>query len=39
VLDAQRTWFQAQTRQWDSLENAWRAYADIERLAGPADQR
>jgi len=39
VLDAQRTWFQAQTRQWDSLENAWRAYADIERIAGPADQR
>ena len=39
VLDAQRTWFQAQTRQWDSLENAWRAYADIERLAGPAGQR
>jgi cobalt-zinc-cadmium efflux system outer membrane protein len=34
VLDAQRTWFQAQTRQWDSLEGAWRAYADIERLAG-----
>ena len=39
VLDAQRTWFQAQTRQWDSLENAWRTYADIERLAGPAGQR
>ena len=39
VLDVQRTWFQAQTRQWDSLENAWRAYADIERLAGPGDQR
>nr|WP_036237132.1 TolC family protein [Massilia sp. JS1662] len=34
VLDAQRTWFQAQTRQWDSLETAWRAWADIERLAG-----
>jgi cobalt-zinc-cadmium efflux system outer membrane protein len=34
VLDAQRTWFQAQTRQWDSLEAAWRAWADIERLAG-----
>jgi cobalt-zinc-cadmium efflux system outer membrane protein len=34
VLDAQRTWFQAQTRQWDSLESAWRAWADIERLAG-----
>jgi cobalt-zinc-cadmium efflux system outer membrane protein len=38
VLDAQRTWFQAQTRQWDSLEGAWRAWADIERLAGPAEQ-
>jgi outer membrane protein, heavy metal efflux system len=34
VLDAQRTWFQAQTRQCDSLESAWRAWADIERLAG-----
>ena len=34
VLDAQRTWFQAQTRQWDSLESAWRAWADLERLAG-----
>lgn len=34
VLDAQRTWFQAQSRRWDSLEGAWRAYADIERLAG-----
>jgi len=34
VLDAQRTWFQVQTRQWDSLETAWRAWADIERLAG-----
>jgi outer membrane protein, heavy metal efflux system len=38
VLDAQRTWFQAQSRQWDSLDDAWRAYAAIERLAGPADQ-
>jgi cobalt-zinc-cadmium efflux system outer membrane protein len=38
VLDAQRTWFQAQTRQWDSLEAAWRAWADIERLAGPIEQ-
>jgi cobalt-zinc-cadmium efflux system outer membrane protein len=38
VLDAQRTWFQAQTRQWDSLEGAWRAWADIERLAGPIEQ-
>ena len=34
VLDAQRTWFQVQTRHWDSLETAWRAWADIERLAG-----
>jgi cobalt-zinc-cadmium efflux system outer membrane protein len=38
VLDAQRTWFQAQSRQWDSLDDAWRAYADIERLAGPIEQ-
>jgi outer membrane protein, heavy metal efflux system len=38
VLDAQRTWFQAQSRQWDSLDDAWRAYADIERLAGPTEQ-
>jgi cobalt-zinc-cadmium efflux system outer membrane protein len=38
VLDAQRTWFQAQTRQWDSLESAWRAWADIERLAGPIER-
>jgi cobalt-zinc-cadmium efflux system outer membrane protein len=38
VLDAQRTWFQAQTRLWDSLEGAWRAWADIERLAGPIEQ-
>jgi cobalt-zinc-cadmium efflux system outer membrane protein len=38
VLDAQRTWFQAQTRQWDSLEGAWRAWADIERLAGAIEQ-
>lgn len=39
VLDAQRTWFQAQSRQWDSLLAACRAYADLERLAGPADTR
>jgi cobalt-zinc-cadmium efflux system outer membrane protein len=38
VLDAQRTWFQAQTRHWDSLEGAWRAWSDIERLAGPIEQ-
>ena len=34
VESAQRTWYGAQLRQWDSVENAWRAYADIERLAG-----
>lgn len=34
VLDAQRTWFQAQSRHLDSTLDAWRAYADIERLTG-----
>lgn len=34
VLDAQRTWFQAQSRRAAALLAAWRAYADIERLAG-----
>lgn len=34
VESAQRTWYGAQARQWDSVENAWRAWADIERLAG-----
>jgi cobalt-zinc-cadmium efflux system outer membrane protein len=37
VLDAQRTWFQVQSRHAGALLAAWRAYADIERLAG-ADQ-
>jgi cobalt-zinc-cadmium efflux system outer membrane protein len=39
VLDAQRTWFQAQSRQWSSLLEASRAYADIERIAGPTESR
>ncbi|TQK10776.1 TolC family protein [Herbaspirillum sp. SJZ107] len=34
VLDAQRTWFQARVRRAGALLAAWRAYADIERLAG-----
>ncbi|WP_338768812.1 TolC family protein [Massilia sp. METH4] len=38
VLDAQRTWFQARSRQWQALLEAWRAHADIERLAGPTGQ-
>lgn len=37
VLDAQRTLFQSRARYWNALREAWRAYADIERLAGPAD--
>jgi cobalt-zinc-cadmium efflux system outer membrane protein len=37
VLDAQRTWFQAQSRQWNSMLEAYRAFADIERIAGPAE--
>jgi cobalt-zinc-cadmium efflux system outer membrane protein len=36
VLDAQRTYFQARARQWQAMLDAWRAHADIERLAGPA---
>lgn len=36
VLDAQRTLFQSRSRQWNALLEAWRAYADIERLAGTA---
>lgn len=36
VLDAQRTWFQTRSRQWQAMLDAWRAHADIERLAGPA---
>lgn len=34
VLDAQRTWVQVQSRQWDTVLDAYRAYADIERIAG-----
>jgi cobalt-zinc-cadmium efflux system outer membrane protein len=37
VLDAQRTWFQARVRRAGALLAAWRAYADIERLAGADD--
>jgi cobalt-zinc-cadmium efflux system outer membrane protein len=37
VLDAQRTWFQAQSRQWNSMLEAYRAFADIERIAGTAE--
>lgn len=37
VLDAQRTWFQAQSRLWNSMLDACRAYADIERIAGAAE--
>ena len=36
VLDAQRTYFQARSRQWQAQLDAWRAHADIERLAGAA---
>jgi cobalt-zinc-cadmium efflux system outer membrane protein len=36
VLDAQRTLFQARSRHWNALHEGWRAYADIERLAGAA---
>lgn len=36
VLDAQRTLFQSQSRYWNALLDGWRAYADIERLAGAA---
>jgi cobalt-zinc-cadmium efflux system outer membrane protein len=35
VLDAQRTWVQARSRQWQAMLDAWRAHADLERLAGP----
>jgi cobalt-zinc-cadmium efflux system outer membrane protein len=37
VLDAQRTWFQAQSRRWNSTLEAWRALAEIERIAGSAE--
>lgn len=36
VLDAQRTLFQSRSRYWNALLEAWRAFADIERLAGAA---
>jgi len=38
VLDAQRTWFQARSRHAAALLAAWRAYADIERLAGAVQE-
>lgn len=37
VLDAQRTLFQSQSRYWKALLEAWRGFADIERLAGHAN--
>jgi cobalt-zinc-cadmium efflux system outer membrane protein len=37
VLDAQRTLFQSRSRHWNALLEGWRAYADIERLAGAAN--
>jgi outer membrane protein, heavy metal efflux system len=36
VLDAQRTWFQVRSRSWQALRDAWRARAELERLAGPS---
>lgn len=36
VLDAQRTWARVQSRQWAASQEAWRAYADLARLAGAA---
>lgn len=36
VLDAQRTWARVQSRQWAATQEAWRAWADIARLAGAA---
>jgi cobalt-zinc-cadmium efflux system outer membrane protein len=36
VLDAQRTLVQSRSRHANALLEAWRAYADIERLAGAA---
>jgi len=36
VLDAQRTWARVQLRQWTATQEAWRAYADLARLAGAA---
>jgi cobalt-zinc-cadmium efflux system outer membrane protein len=37
VLDAQRTWFQTQSRQWNSMLEAYRAFADIERITSAAE--
>jgi len=39
VLDVQRTWFQAQSREAGATLAAWQAYADIGRLGGaqPSD--
>jgi cobalt-zinc-cadmium efflux system outer membrane protein len=37
VLDAQRTWFQAQSHQWNSMLEACRAFADIERITSPSE--
>lgn len=37
VLDAQRSWFQARSRQWQAMLDAWRAHAQIERLIGPTE--
>ena len=37
VLDAQRTLFQVRSRECDALREAWQAYADVERLAGPTE--
>jgi len=39
VLDAQRTLFQSRTRYLDALLDAWRAWADIERLAGATTEQ
>lgn len=36
VLDAQRTWARVQVRRWAASQEAWRAYADLARLAGAA---
>ncbi len=36
VLDAQRTWARVQARQRAATQEAWRAWADIARLAGAA---
>jgi cobalt-zinc-cadmium efflux system outer membrane protein len=36
VLDAQRGWVQSSARGWQAVRDAWRARAELERLAGPA---